>query len=164
MKIALRLLSLLLLAGFAVLNVACDGGDDPGKSQEEQQFDKLKKSWVLTSATLDGDDRTADFSGVVLSVASGNTFSQDGTYSYSFSGTMPAQRSPWPRSGQWEFGDDPLTQIVRDPGTPANELSMEYVVTDADLQITFTVPGSSDGWSTRTQAVSGEWVFNFDAQ
>ena len=160
MKLLSRILSVLVLAGVAIFSMSCGGDNGPGKTPAEKQLDKLKAvTWELSNATLDGTDRTTDFPNLKLTIS--GTFVTDGTYNYALSGTTPS-RSPWPRSGTWMFGQDPLTQIIRDPDT-ADETNLEYSVTDADLVITFNVPSSSDGWpgGSRAQAVSGEWIFTF---
>ena len=75
-------------------------------------------------------------------------------------GTRP-NPSPWGASGNWKFGTDPLTQIVRDPGTP-EEIDATYTLTGNNLEIKFVIP---DNWvGGRTQSVSGEWTFNFVKQ
>lgn len=162
MKIVSKILSLLLLVGCATVYMSCGGDDPAGKSETEQQFDKLKAfTWTMSSATLDNDDRTSDFPNLTLTV-SGTFVPETGVYLYTLGGTTP-DRSPWPRSGNWEFGTNPLTQIVRDPTSPADETPMEYVVTETTLELKFTIPTTSDGWDggSRGKAVSGQWIFTF---
>jgi hypothetical protein len=162
MKLVSKILSLIILAGLATFYTSCKSDDGPGKSDAEKQLDKLKAvTWELSEATLDGTARTTDFANLTLTIS--GTFVTDGTYNYTLAGTTPS-RSPWPRSGTWSFGQDPLTQIIRDPST-ADETNLDYVVTDTDLVITFTIPTTSDGWDggSRVNAVSGEWIFTFTA-
>src|SRR5690349_19115167 len=126
MKIVSKILSLAVLLACAITYSACDGGGGDGKSENEQKFDQLKAfTWELSSATLDGDPRTDDFPGMTLSV-NGTFVPETGIYTYTLGGTTP-DRSPWPRSGQWIFGTNPLTDIIRDPDG-VDEINMTYVV------------------------------------
>lgn len=161
MKIASKILSLIVLLSCATLYMSCGGDDPAGKTEAEQQFDKLKAfTWQFSSATLDGDDRSADFPNLTLTV-SGTFVPETGVYNYTLGGTTP-DRSPWPRAGQWVFGTNPVTEIIRDPDT-VDEIAMEYTVTETSLVLTFTIPPTSDGWDggSRGKAVSGEWIFTF---
>jgi hypothetical protein len=157
MKVATRLFTLLAIVGLAIFYSSCKPDDKDNRTTEEKQLDKVKNTWALTSAN-DGTDRTTDFANLVLTVS--GSFSQGGTYNYSFTGTRP-NPSPWPASGTWKFGTDPLTQIIRDPGQDI-EIDATYTVTDSDLEIKFVIP---DNWvGGRRQSVSGSWTFNFVKQ
>jgi hypothetical protein len=159
MKIASRILSLLIIAIITTFYTGCKKDDEDEKTEEQKQLDKLKGVWTLESAN-DGGDRTADFPKLVLTI-SGN-YVQDGTYNYSFTGTRP-DPSPWPQNGTWKFGTNKSTQIIRDPGG-ASEIEMTYQVTDTNLILSFTVPDGSTGWTggtSRTRSVSGNWTFTF---
>lgn len=160
MKIASRILSLLILFIVATFYVGCKK-DDPGKkTEEETQLNKLKGVWTLVSAN-DGQDRTADFPNLKLTLE-GN-YVAGGTYNYSFTGTRP-DPSPWPADGTWKFGTNKATEILRDPGG-VNEIPMQYQATDTDLIITFTIPDGSAGWpggTSRVKSVTGNWTFTFN--
>jgi hypothetical protein len=157
MKVATRLLTLLAIAGLAVFYSSCKPDEKDNRTTEEKQLDKVKSTWALTSAN-DGTDRTADFANLILTLD--GAFSQGGTYNYSFTGTRP-NPSPWPASGTWKFGTDPLTQIIRDPGQDI-EIDATYEVSETTLEISFVIP---DNWvGGRTQSVSGNWTFNFVKQ
>jgi hypothetical protein len=157
MKIALRVLSLLILVAVSAFYMGCKDDDEKKTSEEKQQLDKLLGTWTLQSAN-DGNDRTGDFTNLVLTL-SGN-YVEGGTYNYSFTGTRP-DPSPWPPSGTWKFGTNKLTEMIRDPNSP-DEISMTYTVTDTNLEIKFTVPDGSPGWpGGRIKSVTGNWTFNF---
>jgi hypothetical protein len=154
MKVATRLLTLLAFVGLTLFYASCDKEPKDNRTPEEKQLDKLKGTWALVSAN-DGSDRTADFTNLVLTLD--GSFAQGGTYNYSFTGTRPTP-SPWPATGTFKFGTDPLTQIIRDPGQ-AIEINATYTVSDTDLQIEFIIP---DNWvGGRTKSVSGTWTFDF---
>lgn len=163
MKLATRILSLLVMVGLATFYMSCDrnGGED--KSEEEKQLIKLVSNWALQTATEDGQPRT-DFTNLVLQIS--GSFAQNGTYNYSFTGTRP-NPSPWPVNGTWKFDpSDVLSTIIRDPGT-SSEIEMGYTVTDTQLTISFNVPEGNAGWaggSSRVESVTGDWVFVFTKQ
>jgi len=157
MKIFARIFALSLLVSAAFLYSGCGGGGGGTDSPEKIQLAKLTKTWTLSSAKLDGNDKTSTF-GSPFKLTITGTYSKDGdTYTYSFSGTRP-QPSPWPATGTWKFGSDPKTQLIRLDDTPP--LSMNYTVTDTSLGITFTYPG--DGFAGgRAEQVTGNWDFEF---
>lgn len=159
MKIASRILSLMVITMIATFYMGCKKDDPNKKTEEETQLEKLKSVWILESAN-DGQDRTTGFLNLVLTI-SGN-FVQDGTYNYSFTGTRP-DPSPWPVSGTWKFGTNKSTQIIRDP-VSTSETPMTYQVTDTNLILSFNVPDGNTGWTggtSRTSSVTGDWIFTF---
>jgi hypothetical protein len=159
MKVATRLFTLLAIVGLAVFYSSCKPDDKDNRTTEEKQLEQLKTTWALTSAN-DGTDRTADFPGLLLTLS--GSFSQGGTYNYSLTQTgVRVNPNPWPATGDWKFGTDPLTQIIRDPGSNI-EIDATYTVTATSLEIKFEIP---DNWvGGRTESVSGEWTFNFARQ
>ena len=93
MNLISRIFSLFLLVSAVVFFSNCGGGDDPEKSEEEIQLDKLKAgTWTLISAS-DGSDRTSEYPGMTLTYS--GTFSAGGTYSYSSTATSWPSISPW---------------------------------------------------------------------
>lgn len=158
MKIASRILSLLILVMITTFYTSCKKDDDNKETVEKQQLDKLKGVWTMVSAN-DGQDRTADFPDLVLTIA-GN-YVEGGTYNYSFTGTRPTP-SPWPVDGNWKFGTNKATEVIRDPGG-VNEIEMTYSVTTTDLIINFNIPDGHEGWAGggRVNSVTGDWTFTF---
>lgn len=152
---ALRFLSLIALVTVLFTYAGCGGKGNNPEPVANVQFTKLAKTWKINTVTLDGQDRTAEYttSGFQL-LLTGTKGSSP--YSYSTSG-RPAL-SPWMQSGKWEFGADPVTQVVRDKGT-ADELAITYTVTDASLQLSFNFSGT--GYTARTGQVNGQWIFTF---
>lgn len=151
---AFKVLSLLGLVVVLLTYSGCGGGSDPEPSVTEVQLGKLSKTWKINTVTLDGVDRTADYSAFQL-VLSGSAAAT--SFDYTTSG-RPAL-SPWKASGKWEFGTTPETQIIRDKGTGADELNLTYAVTESTLSITFRFNG--DGYTARTSVVKGDWIFTF---
>lgn len=164
MKIASRILSLLILVSIAAFYSSCGREEKKKKTEEETQLGKVKGVWTLVTAN-DGMDRTADFlddGGNPMKLTLDGKYVEDGTYQYSFTGHRP-DPSPWPVSGSWKFGTDKSTEIIRDPGTDS-EVTMGYQVTENNLIFTFNVPEGSQGWpggNSRTKSVSGDWTFTF---
>jgi hypothetical protein len=157
MKIASRILSLLILVGIATIYVACKDKKGNDETEESIQLKKLRSVWTMQTAN-DGSDRTAEFDNLILTIE-GN-YVENGTYSYSFAGTRP-NPSPWPVSGTWKFGNPKSTQLIRDPGG-VNETPMTYIVNETELEIKFNVPDGSQGWpGGRISSVSGNWTFTF---
>lgn len=164
MKLATKILSLLVMIGLATFYMGCDKGGGDDKTEEEIQLSKLIGTFNIVSAVDDSGPRT-DFTGMQLIIS--GTFAQNGTYNYYVTGTLP-NPSPWPKHsasqpGSWRFGNDPSADIIRDPGGDS-ETDMTYTISDdGTLSLSFTVSGS--GWAGgRTESVTGNWTFVFDKQ
>jgi len=154
MKIFRVLSSLALIV--VLFTYANCGGDPPAPPPvTDVQFDKLIKGkpWKITTATLDGVDKTSDYTGFQL------TFSgTKGTPPFNYATSGRPSKSPWKASGTWDFGAAPETKIIRDKGT-ADELEVTYAVTEATLTVSFTFNGA--GYDARTGVVKGAWVLTF---
>jgi hypothetical protein len=148
MKI-LRVLSFLMVVAVLLTYTGCkNGGSDP-EPIENVQFDKLKKTWKVSTVTFEGEDRSDAYTGFQLVL--GGT---KGTPPFSYTTTGRIFPSPWKANGTWTFGSAVETQIVRDDG-PA----ITYLVTESTLRLTFDFGGP--GYDSRTKEVDGEWIFNF---
>ncbi|HLT72178.1 MAG TPA: hypothetical protein VKZ75_05975 [Cyclobacteriaceae bacterium] len=156
MKIVLRMLSVLVTLGIIVSLTGCDEDSGGGTSEEQAQLDKLTDTWNISSAKLDGTDRTADFPGLVLTI-SGTYNAPGGTYAFSFTGTRP-NPSPWPASGTWQFDANPNSQIVRlDDGQKIN-----YTLGSSNTQLTMEFNYQGAGFpGSRIEEVGGNWQFVF---
>ena len=124
------------------------------------QLDKLKGTWILTSAT-DGTDRSGNFANLKLTIT--GTFKEDGIYKYNFTGTRP-DPSPWPVSGTWKFGQNITNTIIRDPGS-SDELEMMYDIQNNTLTVAFALADDA-GWPGGTSRMKdiNDWQFTFVAQ
>jgi hypothetical protein len=163
-KIVAQMLALSVLA---MAFVQC-GDDDKETPIEKEQLDKLSQTWNIVSADLDGTDRTGDFSGFSLTISgSFSSDSPEGPYDFSVSGSRPTP-SPWPASGNWFFGADPESQIIRDEDDNGNvdgtDLGMNYIIaSNGQLTITFDCPdGGCQFAGSRVKLVEGAWTFVFD--
>lgn len=149
----LRILSLFSIVAVLLTYAGCKGKDPDPEPIADVQFDKLKKTWKINTVSLDGTDKTADYTNFQL------TFSgTKGVPPFDYSTSGRPSLSPWKSSGKWDFGTAVETQIIRDKGT-ADELAVSYNVTESTLTITFNFSGA--GYPARTGVVSGDWSFNF---
>lgn len=153
-----RIFSLLLLVSVAVLNSNCDGSDDPEKTEEELQLDKLKASqWTLLSAS-DGTDRTSEYPGMTLNYT--GTFSAGGTYAYTSNATSWPSASPWKKNDSWKFVSGSVTnKIIR----LSDDVEMTYSLTNSDKQLSLSFNYTGPGFNNagRLETVEGDWVFTF---
>jgi|TARA_B110000046_G_scaffold142480_1_gene149299 hypothetical protein len=136
----------------ALMLISC-GDDDPvtddpvtepteeENQEEENQLESLSASaWTMSSITLDGDDLTTNFSGLVLTINSDKTYSTNGEYD-----------PVWPSSGTFTFGSD-VNTLTRDDG-----ISMTVTVSETNLSIAFTYVAAGG----RIDALPGAYIFSF---
>jgi hypothetical protein len=160
MKLATRILSLLVLVTLTMFYVGCDKNKGEDESEQSIQFKKLTGTWTVSSVT-DANGPREDFEGVTLIL--GGTFAENASnFTYNVNGTLP-DPSPWPKGAHtWKFGTDPSTDVIRDPGTD-DEIPCEYVVSSdgKSLQVSFSIPDGGGFAGGRTSSVVGAWTFNF---
>jgi hypothetical protein len=158
MNLLSRILSLLLLVSAALFYTNCGGGDDPEKSEEEIQLEKLKAGqWTLLSAS-DGTDRTSEYPGMTLTMS--GTFSPGGSYSYTSTATTWPTLSPWKKDDTWKFKSGAEgTTIIR----LSDSQEMAYSLSNSDKQLTidFTYSGGGFDNNGRVEVVEGDWAFVF---
>ena len=134
--------------------IACSSDEQPQPGIEEQQLQKLAKVWVANTVTRNGVAQSGyENFRLSLSRATASPFP--------FQTNNRPSSSPWPASGTWTFGNDPLTQLIREPAS-AQQLSMEYTVSATELQLSFTFSGT--GFTGKSKSVDGQWVFKFNPQ
>lgn len=135
-----------------VLLSGCNDGDQP--SAKEKQLNSISGTWKISSASLDGQDVTADFAGFEV------TFSgapDADLFTYGVKGRPDL--SPWPAGGTWSFGSDLKSTLVRDPGT-SDELLIDYSITGSQLTMEFFFQGT--GFKAgRVAGTDGNWAFTF---
>lgn len=156
MKHVSRLLSLLILVSAGLFYVGCDGGDDPEKSQEELQLDKLKATWTLQSAN-DGTDRTDEYPGMTVTIS--GTFSEGGTYNYTSDADSWPSVSPWKAIDTWKFKTGAVGSVIV---RQSDLLDMNYSLSNGDKTLTISFNYTGTGFSNgRTASVTGDWDFVF---
>lgn len=164
MKQLSQLLSIAILISVAILFSNCGGDDDPAKSAEETQLEKLKGTWTLQNgeATFD-DTETREFPGMTLTIS--GTFAEGGTYSYAVDVSSPVNASPWPSTGKWEFGSPVTSSLVRldsEPPLLDSDVPMTYSLSNGDKTLTIEFDYEGPGYElARTGSVDGGWTFVF---
>ena len=148
MKLALRVLSLVILAGVATFYISCSKNDGPGKSDQDAQIEKLNGVWAVEASndvTFNGSAASEDFTGFSLDID--GTAGQD-VLSYVVSGNLDP--SPWPSSGTFTFGSNVKETLNRDDGAV-----ISYDVTDTQLILDFNYSDPNG----RVASVEGSWKF-----
>lgn len=140
------------------------GGDDPKTSAEEDQLKKLSSTWVLGTATLEGNPSPqieSDFS--ITFSGSFDSDNPEGPYNFVVTGTLTP--SPLPPSGTWQFvaadadADEGQIQLIEDgmgityEFLSSGELVLTFFCDDCDF------PGAR---VSRTASVDGDWVFTLE--
>ena len=147
-------LSLYLIIAVVLLPSGCKKKSDDPEPISDVQLGKLNKTWKLKNVTQDGDSKKSEYASFQLTLTG-----TKGTDLFTYTTTARPSRSPWPASGNWAFGADITTQIIRDPKA-ADALPMTYSVNDAVLQLNFNFTGA--GYNGRVAEVTGQWVFTFE--
>ncbi len=151
MKTKLNLVLVTLLA-VALLN-GCKKKEEPTKSDEEIQLEKLSKTWALgtgsDAVTYEGTPVATDWAGFTLTLGN-KTYSSANAFSPDI----------WPASGSWDFGKNTdgstnVNVMVRDDGT---EISIQVTDTSLKLQFTYSATGG------RLTGIEGDWVFDMVPQ
>ena len=148
---AFRISTPLVFLGLILIFSGCGSKSTPAESTQDKQLGLLSQTWKVGTVTLDTKDQNAtgawtNFQLTISGTKGGTTFN------YSCAGRPTL--GPWPASGTWTFGTDPVTQIIR----TEDNLNMTYTVTPTTLQVNFNYAGN--GYS-RVSNVSGNWIFNF---
>jgi hypothetical protein len=155
MKAAVRIFSIIILAGLTAFYMGCDGGGDPKKSETDEQIEMLNGTWQATTVTLDGTTPALDHSNFTITISGSAGNSQ---VNYTVSG-RPEGPSPWNSSGIFEFDEMNVKQkLIREDDIPVN-----YSVTDGTLVLDFTFSGTPYD-AGRVSNVSGSWHFEFAKQ
>lgn len=145
-----KILLFIAIAMLVLVLADCHRGEDPGNPRDEQ-MGKLSATWKCTQAVRDAIIQSGydNFVVTISSIAGASSFS------YACSG-MPAT-SPWPSSGTLAFGDNILTNLLRD-----SKLSVEYSLSSDGnvLELTFLYSSSTG----RVKEIDGEWTFTFTKQ
>jgi len=160
MKMMTRIVSLTIVASALVFLSNC-GDDDPKKTDQQIQLEKLSKTWNIVSASLDGTNRTADFTNFKLTIGGTyNSTNPNGPYSYSVTGSRPTP-SPWDANGTWSFvntGTTDTGSLLRNDGVP-----MIYTISSSgQLTISDLICSSCNYAGARTEQVNGTWTFVFN--
>ena len=154
MKIAARILSLMVLVALATFYVSCGGDGGNEKSDTDVQIEKLNGTWKVSSVTQDGAAPALNHDAMTLTSqgTAGNT-----TISFNVSG-RPQGPSAWAPSGNLTFGSNVKQNLTRD-----DNVSINYSVTETTLVMDFTF--NRDPYQAgRVSSVQGSWHFEFTKQ
>ncbi len=165
------------LVGALITYSSCGPTPEPELPQADQQLQKLLGTtarsgaatlgWTCTSATLDGVDKTANYTSAFTITLSGEiakTLAAGATASFDYTTTKPTYSasespfSPWAKTGKFTFDKDaPATKLTRDDAT-----AIQYSVSDTELVMNFSFTGTGvDRSGGRVEVVKGAWVFKF---
>jgi len=140
------------LAGFSLM-IGCGGDDTPDITPEQEQIEKLTATWAISNVTLDGADRSADWTGFTLTAT--------GTLTYST--TNSGDDNVWPTSGTWSFAGTEgagLNVLNRSDGVTVNI----DAITETSLDLSFTFALASPNKESRVASIEGDWVFELTKQ
>jgi len=151
-----RIISAFLI--IALATVVISGCKKKTKIKDDPEADQIalltNSAWKATAVTLDGisDPYTTDFSGFILTLTEGKT--------YSTTGVPALYSSVWPASGSWDFKDTgaalpDLTIIVRSDGVEVSIIA----ITDTQFQLSFTYTTGSVNQGGRLNSTEGTYVF-----
>lgn len=150
---------MLALLGASASFWKCGPDPAPPVDPQDEQLKKLSQTWHATAVTFDSSPVTG-YESFTLTIS--GTAGQD-TFDYTTSGRPAGTPTPWPASGQWTFGTDFATLVIRSD----YNLPVTYSVSATQLQLTFNY-GDCDGAGTpcvpytgRTSNVAGQWSFTF---
>lgn len=151
---AFRILTTSVSIGVILIVSGCGGKSTPAESTQDKQLKLLSQAWKVSTVILDTNDKTGDWTNFQLTISG-----TKGATSFNYScANRSTKLGPWPASGTWAFGTDPVTQILR----TEDNLNMTYTVTSTTLQIIFNYPTTANGYTgPRVSNVSGNWTFNF---
>lgn len=152
MKIG-RFLSFLLVA--AVVLSSCKKDPEPQPTEEEKQTALLEGTWTVGSntVTLDGDDRTSDWSGFTLTISGAGNFNTTGSF----------DENVWPAGGTWAFQGTSgagLQTIIRGDGIPMSITSLN----ETSLTLSFDYTITTINPQGRVESIEGTWVFAMSKQ
>jgi hypothetical protein len=135
---------------------SCGPENNADPSIEEAQLKLLSKTWNISEVKFGTtSDRLADFTGTTLTISDSDTDSKIFDFEFNKIPTAP-EKGPWPKDGQWEFStSSPESVVTRLPDL----LPITYTVTATTLTLNFTYAGP--GFSGRTSAIEGAWMFKF---
>lgn len=154
-----RILSLVILVSVTAFFINCGGGDDPEKSEEEVQLDKLKAApWAIQSVTGPGGNKTADYPNMTLTMS--GTFSAAGVYSYTSTASPWPLKSPWKKDDTWKFKSGAVgTTVVR----LSDDEEMTYTLSNSDKQLSISFNYLGGGFTNgKVASVEGDWTFVFE--
>jgi hypothetical protein len=149
MKYSSRVLSLLALVSMVVFFAGCDKGEGNKTSTQDKQIAKLVGVWEAVD--VQHDNATPDGYETFTITITGDAGGDKLGYS-----TENHPAGPWPNSGEFEFGSNVTTTLIRS----GDELTINYIVNGDQLTLSFDYAGVTYD-AGRTESISGDWTFQF---
>jgi hypothetical protein len=156
MKLTSKIIFVLGVCSFLMLYSGCNKKHPAPPSITDQQIDLLGKSvWKVTAVTKDAVDQIADYATFTMTI----TGTKGATsVKYSTSGGKSGFKYPWAANGTLTFDTvNPATTLTRDD-TPAVIVTYAATATQLTMSFNYSGPGFT---ATRSQVVTGQWVFTF---
>jgi hypothetical protein len=156
MKVAGKIVFILGVSCFLMLNSGCKKHNSEPEPVTDQQIDILSKStWKVTAVTKDNVDQMADYGTFQLTLS--GTKGQN-LVSYSTSGGKSGFKYPWAANGTLTFdATNPKTSVTRD-----DNVVITYGADAASTQLTMSFNYTGPGFTAaRSQVVTGQWLFTF---
>lgn len=157
-----RILSLITIASLTVFFANCGGDGGGGTPTEKVQLGKLKGTWEIVSATLAGgspEDKTSDYENFTLTLSGTFSSSSEEEFPYEFATSGRPDLSPWESAGNWGFGSNAKTQVVREDG-----LAISYTI-NSNGQLTLIYTFTGDGYeAAKALEVEGQWTLVLEKQ
>lgn len=158
-------LFLLVLLGVSASLWHCGSNSPAPSDPKDDQIKKLSKKWTATAVTYNSSPVTGYVSPTDTAQSFHLTITGTAGQSqipFSASNRPPGtNNTPWPATGNFEFGSDFATVLNRLDITGG--LSISYSVGDKQLQMTFdySCPNCTPYSGSRVNSVSGIWTFTF---
>ncbi len=153
-----KFLIVLTLLGVSASFWQCGGDSSNPPDPKDEQIKKLSHTWKASAVTFNSTPVTG-YDNFVLTISgtAGNT-----NIPYTTAG-LTGMQTPWPGSGNFQFGTDFSTTLKRDDHL--NDMPITYSVNATTLQMTFnyTCP-TCTAYTGRTSVVNGSWTFTFAIQ
>lgn len=155
MKIAARLLSLLMLTSVVTLYIGCSKDDPAPKSEKDTQIGLLNGTWNATAVSFQETPVTSGYENFQL-VIDGT----EGQNSLEYTVTGRPEASAWESDGTFSFDNDSNVKevLIRDANS-ATSVTITYGVTETTLHMEFEYTGEP---ISRTKNVAGVWEFTFE--
>ena len=138
------------LAGFTFM-IGCGNDDDNGPSEEELQLEKLAGTWSVSSASLDGVDRTADWSLMTLTLTTSKSYSTSGSN----------DENVWPASGTWDFAGTTGAGLFTVNRSDGVTITIGSTLSESNMELSFTYALAAAQMESRVASIEGDWVFTF---
>ncbi len=140
----------------------CGGDSPPPVDPKDAQLAKLSQTWKATAVTYTSGGPATPVTGYENFTLTISGTAGQSTFDYTTSGrpSPPGTPTPWPASGNWEFGTDFSTVVIRTDIPLPVTYSLNAAGTILQLSFDYSCAACIP-YSSRTSSVSGQWSFTF---